>query len=137
MAERIYGAALILKIDDIDYAAEIKVAELEFEDADTDNLTFGDAMTIGDQGKLTITAMQSTDTASFWRMVWANALEKNVPFALAPHGNLTPSATQPHITGTVDIGVRPKIGGQADPKKPYDFEVEWTAKVDKALKVTA
>lgn len=135
-SKKIYGKALILTIDGVDHAADVIEANLSFEDADTDGLTFGDAMTIGDQGKLAITAIQSTDTASFWRTVWENALEKGVPFRLAPHGNLTATADQPHVSGTVDIGPRPAIGGAADPKKAYQFEVEWLATVDKELVTT-
>lgn len=135
-SKRIYGKALILTIDGVDHAADVIEATVSFEDADTDGLTFGDVMNVGDQGKMAITAIQSTATASFWRTVWDNAGEKGIPFRLAPHGNLTATADEPHFTGTVDIGPRPAIGGAADPKKSYTFEVEWLCDVNKELVTT-
>lgn len=134
---KIYGKALYLTVNGVDYAADMQSATLAFEEADTDNLTFGDvAAGVGDKGKLSIKAIQSTESGSFWNIVWANAGQR-VPFKLAPHGNETPSAAQPHITGTVFIDLRPDIGGEVDPKKAYTFEVEWEADVDKALKTSA
>ena len=137
MSTRIYGAALYLTIEGTDHAADIISTELEFEDADTDGLTFGEAMDIADKGKLKLSAIQSTDATGFWATVWDAAGTKAVPFVLAVHGNAVPTAEQPHVTGTVDIGVRPKLGGSADPKKSYQFDVEWDAKVDRDLKTTA
>lgn len=131
---RIAGAALILTIDEEDFAAEIIEATIEHEDPDTDGLTFGDVMNIGDKGKIKIKAVQSTDTASFWRTVWENARRKDVPFVYAVHGNAVPTTDQPHIVGTLDIGNRPTIGGAADPTKNYEFEVEWDCTADKTLR---
>ena len=49
---RIYGAALILKIDGKDQAADITEWELEHESADKENLTFAEVATGGsDKGK--------------------------------------------------------------------------------------
>lgn len=134
VSKRIYGAALILTIDGDDVAADITSYNLKHEAADTDNLTFAEAAAGGgDAAKLAITAIQSTETASFWRLVWTNAGRKAIPFKLAPHGNTTAEADKPHLSGTVDIGMRPALGGDADPKKSFTFEVEWDAKVDRDL----
>ena len=134
---RIYGRALWLTIDGTDYAADMREAVLSFEKKDTDGLTFGDLTAddgTPDQGKLKITAIQSLDGSSFWAKVW-EAVGKTVDFVMAPHGNQTATATQPHITGKAVIGVRPSIGGAADPSKPYTFEVEWDCpEVSKTLK---
>lgn len=135
VSTRIYGAKLTLKLGTVDYAADIKSYELSFKERETDDLTFGEAMLAGDEGTLKITAIQSTDTASFWAHVWANANTKAVAFTLAPHGNVTATATQPHVTGKLDIGPRPTLGGEAGPAS-YSFEVEWKCEVDAALKTT-
>jgi hypothetical protein len=133
---RIYGAALILKLDGKDVAADLTEAELSFEAEDKDNMTFAQAAAGGsDVGKLKIKAIQSTDTASFWRTVWASAGKRDVPFALAVHGNADPTEDKPHVTGRLDIGPRPALGGAADPKKSYVFDVEFSARVDRELKV--
>lgn len=127
---RIYGKQLSLTINETEYSADIVEYSLDYEDADSDNLTFAEAAKGGgDIGKLKITAIQSTATASFWRWVWANAGKADVPFKIAPWGNETASAEQPHLTGTLTIGKRPKLGGAADPKKSFVFDVEWDAKV--------
>lgn len=133
---KIYGAQLYLTIEGENIAADLTSYELTFEDADTDGLTFGEVMNVGDSAKLKLGAIQSTATDSFWRTVWDAANTKGIPFVLAPHGNSAAAAEQPHIKGTVDIGPRPNIGGAADPKKPYTFEIEWTAHVDRDLVVT-
>ena len=133
---RIYGAALILKIDGKDQAADITEWELEHESADKENLTFAEVATGGsDKGKLKVTGIQSTDENSLWRLIWNNAGRKDLPFVIAPHGNATPEAKKPHIAGTLDIGLRPKSGGAADPKKSYTFEHEFECVVDKTLVV--
>lgn len=134
---RIYGAALILKIDGTDYAGDITEWELEFEEMDKDSITFAEVSAgAADKGKLKVTAIQSTDPTSLWRILWNFAGKKNVAFVIAPHGNKTAEATKPHLTGTLDIGLRPKAGGAADPKKAYLFEAEFECQVDKALKVS-
>jgi len=135
-SKRIFGKALYLTIDGTDLAMDIKECRLNFEDRDTSDITFAEAAGGGDQGKLVITAIQSTDPASLWRTVWDHRGE-TVPFALAVHGNKVPSADQPHVTGTVKIGPRPSIGGAADPRTSYSFELEWDADVDPDLKTAA
>ena len=133
---KIYGAQLYLTIEGDDVATDLTSYELTFADAETDGLTFGEVMTVSDSAKLKLSAIQSTDSSSFWSTVWDAAGTKGIPFALAPHGNAAPAVDKPHIKGTVTIGTRPNIGGAVDPKKPYVFEVEWAAVVDRDL-VTA
>ena len=133
---RIYGRSLYLTVAGTDYAPDVQECVVSFEPRDTDDLTFGEASGAGaDQGKIKIKAIQSTDTASFWRYAWSNP-GAEVAFAMAPHGNAVASADKPHLTGTLTVGTRPDLGGAADPKKAYSFEVEWMCVVDDALKVT-
>lgn len=135
-SKRIFGRALYLTIDGTNLAMDVKNVNLSFEDRDASDMTFAEAAAGGDIGTLSLTAIQSTDPASLWRTVWDHRGEE-VPFALAVHGNAVPSADQPHVTGTVTIGPRPALGGAADPRTAYEFEVEWRAEVDTALKTTA
>lgn len=117
---RIKGTKLQLKIDATDYWADVTSVTLENEEADGDVTTFEDASLGGAVTYfLNITAIQSTATASFWRMVWENTGDE-VAFIYAPHGNATASATEPHFTGTVKIGSKPFIGGEAG--TTYTFE---------------
>lgn len=98
---------------------------LENEEASADVTTFCDA---ADGGARTfffnITAIQSTQTDSFWRFAWANT-GQSVPFVYAPHGNEEPSTDEPHFTGNVIVGPKPSIGGEAGINSTYTFETRW------------
>jgi len=123
---RILGTKLALTLGSpgINYWADIKSYVLDNEEADSDVVTFADASGGGARKyKLTGSAIQSTDAAGLWRYVWSNS-GVEVPFTLAPHGNVTPSAAQPHFLGTVKIGAKPAIGGEAG-NSAYTFDFEW------------
>lgn len=125
MVARLKGNKLSLEIDGKDYWAEITTYLLTREDSDDDVVTFKDASEgLTQDEKLQITAVQSTDSVSFWRIVWENVGE-DVPFKIAPHGNETPTANQPHVTGTVTIPKRPDLGGDAGRSNTHTFEVEF------------
>lgn len=116
--------ALTLGSPGTDYWADITEYDLYSEEADTDVTTFADASEGGArQYKLKVIAIQSTDADSFWRMVWDSS-GTDVAFTLAPHGNATASATQPHFIGTVTVGPKPNVGGAAGPGA-FTFEVDW------------
>ena len=123
MSTRIKGKAVVFKLATTDYAADITSIVLENEEADSDVTTFADAAAGGAvDWKFTISAVQSTDTASLWSYLWENAGTTNVAYVYAPAGNATPSTTKPHYTGTVSLGPKPSIGGDAD--TTWTFEVE-------------
>lgn len=123
---RIKGTKLALTLGSpgTDYWADISSYLLDNEEADSDVTTFADAAEGGArQFRLTGSAIQSTDTASFWRYVWENTGE-DVAFTLAPHGNATATEAQPHFVGTVTIGPKPAIGGEAGTGS-FTFDFEW------------
>lgn len=137
---RIKGNKLMLKLgsgaDEKDYWADLTAYELYNEEADADVTTFADASEGGArQHKLKITSIQSLDVASFWRMVWENT-GQDVPFTLAPFGNVVPSDTQPHFAGTVTIGPKPTLGGEAG-NSAFTTEVDWNVLNEPTLVTTA
>jgi hypothetical protein len=73
-------------------------------------------------------AVQSTQSAAFWRYVWENSGEEDVPYTIAPHGNAAPTADEPHFVGTLTIGPKPTIGSEASTDRTsasqFDFEFE-------------
>ncbi len=90
---------------------------------------------------LTVTAVQSTDTAagsdgeSLHTLIWdAAATSGGDTFAciLKPHGNESPSVEQPHYNFTVkvDEGAYPDLGGEGGPDA---FTFEYTFEVDGAV----
>ena len=116
--------ALTLGTPGTDYWHDMTSYELYNDEAETDVTTFADAAEGGArQHKLKGTAIQSTAAASFWRYVWANTGE-DVPFTLAPHGNEVATEAQPHFVGTVTIGPKPSLGGEAGTGS-FTFEFDW------------
>jgi hypothetical protein len=133
---RIKGSALKLTIGTTDYWADITSAVLENEESDAGVTTFADAQAGGARTHyFTLTAIQSTDTGSFWRYVWANTGEV-VSYEYAPHGNAEPSSSEPHFTGTVKIPPKPSIGGEAGTTTEFTFEVRMDCQEEPTL-VTA
>lgn len=124
---RIKGTALALRFGEpsTDYWCDTTAVLLDNEEADSDVVTFCDAAEGGGRTYfLTITAIQSTDPDSLWRYVWEQTGDE-VPFVYAPHGNAVASDTQPHFTGTVKIGPRPAVGGEAGVNVTQTFETRW------------
>lgn len=135
---RIKGRQLGLTIDGVDYWADQTAVTLENEEADEDTTTFEDAAAAGGarQYFLNITAIQSTDTASFWRLCWERTGD-DVPFIYAPHGNATATDARPHFVGTCTIGARPAIGGEAGRDVTYTFETRFDVVGEPTLSVGA
>lgn len=118
--------ALLLGSPGTDVWADITSYSLEPTEADNDVVTFADVDAGGAwEWLLKLSAIQSTDPESFWRMVWDQSGEE-VAFTLAPHGNTTPTPEQPHFLGTVKIGAKPRIGGDAVAGgTTFTFDTEW------------
>lgn len=125
---RIKGSKLALKFGSPaeDYWADVTAVTLTNEEADADVVTFADAAEGGARDYfLNITAIQSTDPTSLWRYIWEQS-GTEVAYTYAPHGNETPTDTQPHFIGTVTIGPKPEIGGEAGVNVTQTFETQWT-----------
>ena len=120
---------LTLGAPGVEYSADIISWTIENEEADSDVITFEDAASGGSrQFFLRGSAIQSTASASFWRYVWENSGDADIPYTIAPHGNATATATEPHFVGTLNIGPKPTIGGEASTSATsafaFDFEFE-------------
>lgn len=136
MSTRIKGTALKLVIDGTDHYADCTSVVLDNEEAAANVVTFADAAAGGSRTFFfTISAIQSTDTTSFWRDLWANTGDI-VDYTYAPHGNTTPTTSQPHFEGTVKIPAKPSIGGEAGIDTEYTFEVRMDCQEEPTL-VTA
>lgn len=122
---RIKGVALFLEIDGTRYDMDVTACSITNEKADSDVQTFEDAAAGGARKfLLNITGVQSVATGSLWQYLWQNTGDE-VPFAYAPHGNETPSVLQPHFEGTVKVGPKPTIGGEAGTGNTFTFETVW------------
>lgn len=123
MSTRIKGNALALTFGGTDYWADATSVLMENEETNTGVTTFEDASNSGGRTYFfTISAIQSTDPTSFWRYLWENTGEV-VAYKYAVHGNATATDAEPHLTGTVKIGPKPSIGGDASVNGEYTFTV--------------
>ena len=112
----------------LDRSADVLSYSIENEEADADVITFEDAAEGGGrQFYLRGSGIQSTQSAAFWRYVWENSGETEVPYTVAPHGNAVPTADEPHFVGTLTIGPKPTIGGEAstDANSAFTFDYEF------------
>ncbi|MFC9846651.1 hypothetical protein ACFWFF_37580 [Streptomyces sp. NPDC060223] len=131
MSTRIRGKSLILKVNDTEYMADVTSAVLKNEEADGDVTTFADAAAGGARAWFfELTAIQSTDTTSFWSYLWANTGDE-VEFVFAPHGNAIPTTAQPHFEGSVTVGAKPDIGGEANATATFEYRLDLVAEPTK------
>ncbi|PDQ34130.1 MAG: hypothetical protein B5766_12930 [Candidatus Lumbricidophila eiseniae] len=114
-----------------DQSADIISWTIENEAADSDVVTFEDAATGGArQFFLRGTAIQSTAQAAFWRYVWDNTGRTGVAYTIAPHGNSAPTPAEPHFTGTLTIGAKPAIGGEASTSASSAFQFDFRFEIN-------
>lgn len=119
---RLKGSSLRFTLGGVDYYADISALTFENEEADGGVVTFADAENGGArQHFMTGSAIQSTQSGSFWRMVWAST-GATVSYDYAPHGNDDATADEPHFIGTAKIGPKPSIGGEAGANVEQTFE---------------
>jgi hypothetical protein len=121
---RIKANALLLSIDGTDYWADFSSVMMQSEEAAADVNTFYDASLGGRRDfYFTVSGVQSTESTSFWRSMWADA-GSEVAFIYAPNGNATASGDAPHFTGTLRIPAKGSfmIGGEASADGTFAFD---------------
>lgn len=122
---RILGNKLGFSIAGKDYWSDISSYELAPETSDKDVVTFADALSGASSAwKLKGKAIVSFDAGSFWDMLWTQA-GKTIDVLVAPFGNKTATAKQPHFKIKAKIGVKPSISSEAGDEKGSTFDFEW------------
>ena len=113
---RIKGKSIVFEVDGTEYAGQ--VSNVTFSSA-VNTLGFGNY-----EDSLDFTAavsgFQDTAAASLHSELWANP-GANVTISFAPHGNSTPSASQPWFTATGYAETVPDLGGTAGEFFVYDI----------------
>lgn len=104
---RIKANNIVFKIGATDYACDATMVELALDDAPGDVQTFCETR-VGGQWTLTLEGITSGEDTSLYRVLWDN-FGTEVAFILAPNGNATASADQPHYTGTVIFDQLPPL----------------------------
>lgn len=98
-SSRIKAQNITFSIGGTDYACDATSITLELGDAPGDVRTFCET-SVGKQWALTLEGITSGDATSLYRVLWDN-YNSEVGFVLAPQGNATASASEPHYSGTV------------------------------------
>jgi hypothetical protein len=104
---RIKATNISFKIGATEYNCDANLVELTLNDAPGDVQTFCEVRP-GGEWKLQLDGVTSGDAASLYRVLWAN-FGTEVGFTIAPQGNVTPTASQPHYTGTVIFDELPPL----------------------------
>lgn len=123
------GNGLSLTINAIEYNMDATSVILNNEEADNDTQTFADLAAGGAlQWFFEVEAVSDFGTGSLWNYVWANSGTTAVPFVFKPYGNATATPAKPHFTGTLKVGPKPAVGGQAGEVFTFEarFDVDGT-----------
>jgi hypothetical protein len=104
---RIKAQNILFKFGATEYACDATMVDLVLEDAPGDVQTFCEQR-VGGQWALTLEGITSGDAASLYRVLWSN-FGTTAVFTIAPNGNATASATEPHYTGTVRFNQLPPL----------------------------
>ncbi|MFD6094667.1 hypothetical protein ACFWGN_21455 [Oerskovia sp. NPDC060338] len=136
-SERITGKTLTLTLGGIERACDVTGFGFSSEEADDDVVTYCDAAAGGKFDTiLTVSAIASTASGSFWRYLFENPGEEDVAYVVAPHGNAVATANQPHLTGTLTLpGGMPELTGETNSTSTFDVEFKCDARP--VLKTTA
>jgi hypothetical protein len=121
---RIKATNILFKIASTDYACDAESVELSTGDAPGDVRTFCEVQT-GQEWKLSLSGLTSGDTASLYRLLFAN-YGTEVAFTVAPGGNAIPTSTNPHYVGTVIFDQLPPLSLTSG--EIVKFTVELTVK---------
>lgn len=104
---RIKAQNIKFKIAGTDYACDATSVVLELGDAPGDVQTFCETR-VGGEWALTLDGITSGDSTSLYQVLWAN-FGSTATFVIAPNGNTTPTAEEPHYEGTVVFDQLPPL----------------------------
>lgn len=104
---RIKAQNIIFTIGATDYECDATMVELVSQDAPGDVQTFCEQVT-GQEWTLNLEGITSGDSASLYRVLWAN-FGSTGTFVVAPNGNAVPTSNEPHYEGTVKFDALPPL----------------------------
>jgi len=104
---RIKAHNIIFNIGATDYACDATMVDLQLQDAPGDVQTFCEQR-VGGEWTLGLEGIVSGDASSLYRVLWEN-FGTTGTFEIAPNGNATATASEPHYTGTVKFDQLPPL----------------------------
>jgi hypothetical protein len=115
---RIKGKSIVFEVDNVEYAGG--VSNVVFSSA-VGTLGFGNYEDSLDF-TCAVTGFQDTASASLHSYLWDNP-GKTVTITYAPHGNASPSTSQPHFTASGYVETVPNLGGAAGEYFTFDLNI--------------
>lgn len=119
---RIKAQNIVFKIGSVDHACDATSVNLELGDAPGDVRTFCE-VSVGKQWTLNLEGITSGAADSLYRILWDN-YGTEVAFTIAPHGNATATASQPHYEGTVIFSELPPLALTAGETATFTVALE-------------
>jgi hypothetical protein len=104
---RIKAQNIIFKIGATNYACDANMVDLSLGDAPGDIQTFCEVR-VGGEWALQLDGITSGDAASLYRVLWDN-FGTEVAFTIAPNGNATATASEPHYEGVAIFNELPPL----------------------------
>jgi hypothetical protein len=98
------------------------MVELTLDDAPGDIQTFCETR-VGGQWALQLDGIMSGDAASLYRVLWDN-FGTEVAFTVAPNGNASPSASEPHYEGTAVFNQLPPLSLMSNETAKFSVTLE-------------
>jgi hypothetical protein len=119
---RIKAQNIIFKIGATDYACDANMVELTLDDAPGDVQTFCEQR-VGGQWALQLDGIMSGDAGSLYRLLWDN-FGTEVAFTVAPNGNATASASEPHYEGVAKFNELPPLSLMSNETAKFSVTLE-------------
>ena len=119
---RIKAQNIIFKIGATDYACDANMVELTLDDAPGDVQTFCETR-VGGQWALQLDGIMSGDAGSLYRVLWDN-FGTEVAFTVAPNGNATATASEPHYEGTAVFNQLPPLSLMSNETAKFSVTLE-------------
>jgi len=105
-----------------EYACDATMVDLVLGDAPGDVQTFCEQR-VGGEWALTLEGITSGDATSLYRVLWEN-FGTTGAFTIAPNGNETATASQPHYTGTVKFNEIPPLSLSSNETATFSVTLE-------------
>lgn len=119
---RIKAQNIKFKIAGTDYACDATSVVLELGDAPGDVQTFCETR-VGGEWALTLDGITSGEATSLYQVLWTN-FGSTATFIIAPNGNTTPSANEPHFEGTVVFDQLPPLNLTSNEVSTFSVTLE-------------
>jgi hypothetical protein len=122
VSSRIKAQNIKFLIADVEYACDATMVELTLGDAPGDVQTFCEVR-VGGEWALALEGITSGDATSLYRVLWNN-FGTTATFVIAPSGNATATASEPHYSGVVRFNEIPPLSLNTNETSTFSVTLE-------------